>query len=121
APPRTSRSHRLFVRFWMHNGSVLVGGEKMSKSKGNFTTIGDAIEKYGAALLRFYVVTSHYRSPTDYSETTMRAAKEGWERIQLADQNAARILGLPRRSDASAGADRLREDAQALRRRFFEA
>src|SRR5437763_972293 len=41
-------TRRPFVRFWMHNGSVLVGGEKMSKSKGNFTTIADAIEQYGA-------------------------------------------------------------------------
>src|SRR5205823_6113718 len=114
-------THHPFVRYWMHNGSVLVGGEKMSKSKGNFTTIADAIQKHGATLLRFYVVNSHYRSPTDYSETAMRDAQEGWERIRLADQNAARILALPRRDGESAGAERLAAETLAQRSAFFAA
>src|SRR5262249_11440816 len=119
-------THHPFVRYWMHNGSVLVGGEKMSKSKGNFTTIADAIEKYGATLLRCYVVSSHYGSPTDYSHAAMQHARSAWERIQLADQNAGRILLLPRRSDdegrtTTDESQRLEVEAHEQRTAFFAA
>jgi cysteinyl-tRNA synthetase len=114
-------TQRPFVRTWMHNGTVLVGGEKMSKSKGNFTTIGEAIERYGANLLRFYILNSHYRSPTDYSETTMGDAARAWERIRTADQNVERALGLPAAAGDDTGAAALRERTEALREGLLAA
>jgi cysteinyl-tRNA synthetase len=114
-------THVPFVRTWMHNGSVLVNGEKMSKSKGNFTTIQAAIDRYGAPLVRFYVVNSHYRSPMDYSDDAMKEAGRAWERLEVALQNASRYEGLPPGADNPAEAARLAERTQALRADFHAA
>jgi cysteinyl-tRNA synthetase len=86
---------RPFVRYWMHNGTVRVNGVKMSKSLGNFTTIGDALQEYGATLLRFFVASSHYRSPLDFSKEAMADAGRALERLQIAVQNADRFVALP--------------------------
>jgi cysteinyl-tRNA synthetase len=70
-----------FARYWMHNGFVQMGEEKMSKSLGNLVTIKDALKKYGADALRIFVLGSHYRSPLTYSEEAMEAAARGAERL----------------------------------------
>jgi cysteinyl-tRNA synthetase len=116
-----SATHQPFVRYWMHNGSVQVDGEKMSKSKGNFTTIGEAIDRHGAMLLRFYMVNSHYRSPMNYSDEALQEARRAWESLQIADQNAERILALPETAPAQVEAERMLEERSvALRGEFFE-
>jgi cysteinyl-tRNA synthetase len=113
-------THRPFVRYWLHNGSVRVDGEKMSKSKGNFTTIGDAIEKHGAMLLRFYLLNSHYRSPTDLSDEGVTQAKKAWENLQNSDREAERYLRLPRQEGAGGGdVPRLTEATETARAEFL--
>jgi cysteinyl-tRNA synthetase len=72
-----------FVRYWLHNGMLQFGEEKMSKSLGNLITIKEALEKYGADALRIFVLSSHYRSPLTYSEEMIKVAAEGVERLQL--------------------------------------
>jgi cysteinyl-tRNA synthetase len=86
---------RPFVRYWMHTGSLRVNGVKMSKSLGNFTTVQDAIREYGPQLLRFFVASSHYRSPLDYSKEAMQDAVRALERLQIAVLNADRFVALP--------------------------
>ncbi len=76
------------VRFWMHSGFLTIGGEKMSKSLGNFITIEDFISKYSARLLRFLIIKTHYRSPIDYSEALVEQAKQELFRI---DEFVARL------------------------------
>ncbi len=73
-----------FVRYWLHNGMVKFGEEKMSKSLGNLITIKEALEKYGADALHIFVLSSHYRSPLTYSEEALEAAKRGAERLEQA-------------------------------------
>jgi cysteinyl-tRNA synthetase len=73
-----------FVHYWMHNGWMQFAGEKMSKSLGNFVTIRDAIETYGADALRLFVLSSQYRSPLTYSEEGMEAMQKGAERLAAA-------------------------------------
>jgi len=73
-----------FVHYWMHNGWMQFAGEKMSKSLGNFVTIRDAIEAYGADALRLFVLSSQYRSPLTYSDEGMEAMKKGAERLRAA-------------------------------------
>jgi cysteinyl-tRNA synthetase len=63
-----------FVHFWMHTGFLTVNGEKMAKSLGNFITIQDGLEKYGAQPLRMLFALSHYSSPIDFSEEAVKAA-----------------------------------------------
>jgi cysteinyl-tRNA synthetase len=70
-----------FVRYWMHNNMVLVDGQKMGKSLGNFTYIKDALKEYTPEQLRFFVLTSHYRQNLNYTPEAVKAAGEGVSRI----------------------------------------
>ncbi len=70
-----------FAKYWLHNGLVQLGEEKMSKSVGNLITIREALERYSPDALRIFVLSSHYRSPLTYSEEAIEAAKGGVERL----------------------------------------
>jgi cysteinyl-tRNA synthetase len=73
-----------FVKYWLHNGLVQLGEEKMSKSLGNLITIKQALAKYSADAIHIFVLSSHYRSPLTYSEEALGAAEGGAERLQRA-------------------------------------
>ncbi|WP_297503041.1 cysteine--tRNA ligase [Thermococcus sp.] len=70
-----------WVRYWMHTGFLMVNGEKMSKSLGNFITIREALERYDPEVIRLFVLQRHYRSPLDYTEEGMEHAKNNLERL----------------------------------------
>ncbi len=70
-----------FARYWMHNNMVTVGGVKMGKSLGNFTTIKDALKKFQPLVIRFFILQSHYRSTLDFSDEALRAAQNGLEKL----------------------------------------
>lgn len=69
------------VRYWMHTGFLNVKGEKMSKSLGNFITIRDLLQEYNPEVFRFFVLSTHYRSPIDFSESALKQSKNSLERI----------------------------------------
>jgi len=69
------------VKYWMHTGFLNVKGRKMSKSLGNFITVRDALKKYSSRTLRFFYLTSHYRSPINFNEKTLVKAKNSLERL----------------------------------------
>ncbi|MFT7185327.1 MAG: cysteinyl-tRNA synthetase [Pseudohongiellaceae bacterium] len=73
-----------YVNYWMHAGAVRVNKEKMSKSLGNFFTIRDVIEKYPAEVVRYFLISSHYRSQVDYSEDNLIEAKATLDRFYQA-------------------------------------
>jgi len=70
-----------YVNYWMHAGAVRVNKEKMSKSLGNFFTIREVLEKYPAEVVRYFLVSSHYRSQVDYSEDSLTEAQAGLDRF----------------------------------------
>jgi cysteinyl-tRNA synthetase len=70
-----------FVKYWLHNGFVNINTEKMSKSLGNFFTIKEVLEKYDSEVLRFFLLSAHYRSPIDFSDQNLKEAEAGMERI----------------------------------------
>ena len=70
-----------WVRYWMHTGFLMVNGEKMSKSLGNFITIREALKRYDPEVIRLFVLQRHYRSPLDYTEEGMEHAKNNLERL----------------------------------------
>ena len=70
-----------FARHWVHNGWVVVGSEKMSKSLGNFTTLPDLLERYDARSYRLLVLRAHYRSPIEVTPETLADAEKGLERL----------------------------------------
>jgi len=70
-----------FVNCWIHHGFVTIRDEKMSKSLGNFLTIRDILDNYHPEILRFFIFSTHYRNPLDFSESAMRDATAGLERL----------------------------------------
>ncbi|WCN13541.1 cysteine--tRNA ligase [Marinomonas mediterranea] len=82
-----------YVNYWMHCGAVRVNNEKMSKSLGNFFTIREVLKLYNPEVLRYLMVSSHYRSPIDYSDQSLNDAKVALERLYnaLRDQSCSEI------------------------------
>ena len=76
-----------FAHFWLHNGHINVDSKKMSKSLGNFFTVRDAAQAYGYETIRFFMLSSHYRSPINYSADVLVSAKAGLERLYTAKNN----------------------------------
>ena len=97
-----------FVKYWLHNGLVQLGGDKMSKSLGNLITIKEALKKYSADALRIFILSSHYRSPLTYSEEGLEAARSAEERL----------LRVVSRDDPGGGEA---FDAESYRKQFIEA
>lgn len=73
-----------FVNYWMHNGFVRVNEEKMSKSLGNFFTLRDVLEDYAAEEIRYFILSSHYRSQLNYSEDQLNNARSALQRLYSA-------------------------------------
>ena len=73
-----------FVNLWMHNGFVNVDDEKMSKSLGNFFTVRDVLKLYPAEVIRYFIVSSHYRSPLNYSDAQLDQARAALGRLYIA-------------------------------------
>lgn len=73
-----------FVNYWMHNGFIRVDGEKMSKSLGNFFTIRDVLGSFSAEEVRFFILSSHYRSPLNYADTNLINARASLTRLYTA-------------------------------------
>jgi cysteinyl-tRNA synthetase len=71
-----------FVKYWLHNGLLQFGEDKMSKSLGNLITIKEALSRYSPDAIRIFVLSSHYRSPLTYSEEALEAAKSGADRLR---------------------------------------
>jgi len=76
-----SATGKQFVRYWLHNNMVTVNGVKMSKSLGNVVTLKDAFKKYEPLVIRFFILSSHYRSPVDYSDEALESASKGLEKL----------------------------------------
>lgn len=96
-----------FAKYWMHNGFLNIDNRKMSKSLGNFFTVREISEKYDLQILRFFMLSAHYRSPLNFSADLMEAAKTSLERILTAAENL-RFLS------KNAGAGALTEEEEAL-------
>jgi len=77
-----------FARYWLHNGFVNINNEKMSKSLGNFFTLRDVLAKVKPEALRFFLASSHYRSPIDYSDQSLTEAKAGLDRLYRVKEKA---------------------------------
>ena len=76
-----------FAHYWLHNGHINVDNRKMSKSAGNFFTVRDAAAAYGYETIRFFMLSSHYRSPINYSKDVLEGAKAGLERLYTTKNN----------------------------------
>ncbi|MDR3590110.1 MAG: cysteine--tRNA ligase [Negativicutes bacterium] len=84
-----------FVRYWLHNGFITVNEEKMSKSLGNFFLVKDILEHYPPEVLRFFILSTHYRSPLNFSDEQLAEAGRGLDRLRTAVSNVEYLAGAP--------------------------
>lgn len=110
-----------FAKYWMHNAFLNIDNKKMSKSLGNFFTVRDISEKYDLQVLRFFMLSAHYRSPLNFSADLMEAAKNSYERIVTCVDNLKYLEekaadGKPSDSEAA-----LLEEAKGFVTKFDEA
>lgn len=88
-----------FARYWLHNAFLNIDNRKMSKSLGNFFTVREISEKYDLQVLRFFMLSAHYRSPLNFSAELMEAAKSGLERIITAADRLKFLMGSAKTED----------------------
>jgi cysteinyl-tRNA synthetase len=100
-----------FVNCWIHHGFVTIRDEKMSKSLGNFLTIRDILSHYHPEILRFFIFSTHYRNPLDFSETAMQDAASGLERLYTC---LAQMEGLRGKEKGDGPASIARKDIDLL-------
>ncbi|MCS7170686.1 MAG: cysteine--tRNA ligase [Aquificaceae bacterium] len=108
-----------FARYWVHNGLVTVGGQKMSKSLGNYVTLRDVYGRYHPDILRLLVLFTHYRSPLDFSWEKMEETKRAYERLlnALEDLELLKKLTTYREKGAHPLFERIKETEE----NFFQA
>ena len=110
-----------FAKYWMHNGFLNIDNKKMSKSEGNFFTVRDISEKYDLQVLRFFMLSAHYRSPLNFSAELMEAAKNGLERIVTSVANLNYLLKNAADGEMSEDERKLMEEAKRYIAQFDTA
>ena len=103
-----------FSRYWVHNGLLQLGEDKMSKSLGNLVSVEDALSRYSAESLRLYFLSSHYRSPLQYTEEGCAAMERSAERLRHALRPAPDAM-------QDSGPDQEHLDPAPFKQRFLEA
>ena len=108
-----------FARYWLHNGFITIHDEKMSKSKNNFFTVKDILEKYAGEVVRFFIVQTHYRSPLDFTDERLAEAKTSLARLKNSWDNAAELSS--RKDEGAGSAKSLLAAAMEAKAAFYEA
>ncbi|MBQ8878978.1 MAG: cysteine--tRNA ligase, partial [Lachnospiraceae bacterium] len=110
-----------FAKYWMHNAFLNIDNKKMSKSAGNFFTVRDISEKYDLQVLRFFMLSAHYRSQLNFSADLMEAAANGYERIVTSVSNLNYLLKSAVSDTMSAEEEGLVKEAEGFVAKFDEA
>lgn len=112
-----------FANYWMHNGFINIDNEKMAKSKGNFFTVRDLAARFPYEVLRFFMLTGHYRSPINFSDTLLEAAASAFDRIKTCLKNLDFVIESEQLTGAtdSAQVSKLREVLAKTRDSFVKA
>ncbi len=112
---------KIFARYWLHNAFLNIDNRKMSKSLGNFFTVREICEKYDPQVLRFFMLSAHYRSPLNFSADIMESSKNALERILTAAEKL-RDLGNGGRPEKLTAEEREKlESMKEYRKKFEEA
>lgn len=109
-----------FVRYWLHNGFITVNEEKMSKSLGNFFMVIDILKHYDPETLRFFIVSTHYRSPLDFSDARLTEADKSLARLRQAKATLAELKTIMSAGPTDASLA-IRAKVQEMREAFMEA
>ncbi len=110
-----------FVRYWLHNGFLNMGGEKMSKSLGNLATVRAVLEQYHPRVVRFYLMNTQYRKPIDYTREALDEAQKAYRRMFNAYFSLNRQIMLIGKGKRTAGDGSMTEEIEDARKRIVEA
>lgn len=113
-----SATGKQFVRYWLHNGHVMINREKMSKSLGNFFTIKEILERYEPKAVRFLLINTHYKSPIDFSDQLLDEAKTGLARIENTIDNVRFQLKKGITGEGTGSDEALLEQIEETRKKF---
>ena len=112
---------KLFAKYWLHNGFLNIDNKKMSKSLGNFFTVREISEKYDLQVLRFFMLSAHYRSPLNFSADLMEAAKSGLDRICNGAENLKHLSKNAQAAQMQGAEQGLWEESGAFVQKFEAA
>lgn len=110
-----------FAHYWMHNGYITIDNEKMSKSKGNFFTVRDILKDYSGEVMRFFLLSGHYRSPINFSDTLMEQAKNSLARMENCKENLTYLSEAGAEGPMTDAEKKQLEGYEAYRKAFIEA
>jgi len=110
-----------FANYWMHNGYINIDNRKMSKSLGNFFTIRDITKKYEPQVVRFFMLSAHYRSPVNFSDLLMQQAKSSMERVYTCIENLEFLKNLAEDRELNTQENLLIADLDKAKKRFIDA
>lgn len=110
-----------FARFWLHNGMITVNNEKMSKSKGNFFTVREVSKEYDLEILRFFLLTTSYRAPINFSREVMNQTKNALERLYNAKYKLEKDIELSKERALTEDEKKIEEKFQTHRQSFEKA
>ncbi|WFR56434.1 cysteine--tRNA ligase [Anaerocolumna sp. AGMB13025] len=110
-----------FAKYWMHNAFLNIDNKKMSKSDGNFFTVREISEEYPLQVLRFFMLSAHYRSPLNFSRDLMEASQNGLERILTAVYNLEHLLDSAASKELSEAEKNLIGEIESLNAKFDAA
>ncbi len=110
-----------FARYWMHNGYINVDNEKMSKSKGNFFTVRDVSKKYDYEVIRFFMLSAHYRSAINFSDELLAQSKAGLDRLYNCLYNLDFIASKAKKAELSSDEQKVLEEIFKHKEQFKAA
>ncbi|MCX7748271.1 MAG: cysteine--tRNA ligase [Clostridia bacterium] len=110
-----------FAKYWLHNGFINVDGEKMSKSKGNFFTVRDIVQHFDYEVIRFFMLSAHYRSPINFSDELLEQAKNGLDRIYNCLDNLEYLRKTSSEKERDSQGEALIQSLDGLKKRFIGA
>lgn len=110
---------KVFARYWLHNGMLNIDNEKMSKSLGNFLLARELINQYGGQIIRFFLLTGHYRGPINFSADLLEQAANGLDRIITSYANVKHRMDTARQEEPNGLAEEQAAVIKDLRERFI--
>ena len=116
-----ARSGKTFSNYWIHNGYININNEKMSKSKGNFFTVRDIADKYDLEVVRFFMLSAHYRNPVNFSDEMLSQSRSGLERLYNTKEKLEFTLSNLKVADIKEDEKSLSEELNSFREKFIAA
>ncbi len=110
-----------FANYWMHNGYININNQKMSKSLGNFFTVRDITAKYKPEVVRFFMLSAHYRSPVNFSDELMQQAQAAMERVYNCIDNMKFLLNAAKDRDINDSEKEIMEALGKAKKRFCDS